>query len=61
MVAGDTLWGLDAFAHLNTTSPTNLLLCKGGFIEIPAVDFQDLVTMIDGREAGLPWKPKTPV
>lgn len=54
VLAGDTLWGLETFSTLQTTSPTNLLFCKGGFIEITAVDYDDLVKMIVGREAGWP-------
>ena len=45
--AGDILWFLETFDGLSKTSPTNMLFCKGGFIEITAKDYQTLTDLID--------------
>ena len=38
--AGDELWGLSPFQENLRTQPTNLILCKGGFIEISKDDYE---------------------
>lgn len=40
--AGELLWFLEAFREVGNTSPTNMLFCKGGFMEIPESDFERL-------------------
>lgn len=45
--SGDILWFLEAFEGLSNTSPTNMIFCKGGFIEITAKDYRSLVDMIE--------------
>lgn len=46
--AGDKLWFLSVFQDLTRTTPTNMLLCKGGFMPISATDHKLLVAHIDG-------------
>lgn len=47
--AGDALWGLSPFQRQMKTTPTNLIFCKGGFIEISRDDHEYLVDFIEGR------------
>ena len=41
--ADDTLWALSPFQGTMKTTPTNLIFCKGGFIEISGDDYMYLV------------------
>lgn len=43
---GDILWFLDAFEGLSTTTPTNIVFCKGGVMEISKKDYETLLDMI---------------
>ncbi|GMU52620.1 MAG: hypothetical protein AMXMBFR33_17660 [Candidatus Xenobia bacterium] len=49
---GDSLWFLDVFRELNNTVPTNMLFCRGGFIEIPGSDYDYLRGILGGAEVG---------
>lgn len=46
--AGEMLWALSPFQGTLRTTPSNLVFCKGGFIEITADDFDILKETIDG-------------
>lgn len=46
--ARDELWGLSPYYGLNTTTPTNMIFSKGGFVEISKADYARLVAMVDG-------------
>jgi hypothetical protein len=46
--AGEMLWALSPFQGTIKTTPTNLIFCKGGFIEISAQDYDVLVQTVDG-------------
>ncbi len=48
--AGDTLWFLDVFKDLDNTEPTNLIRCKGGFIEVSDRDYDYLRGLMSGAE-----------
>jgi hypothetical protein len=48
--AGDVLWGLSPFQGSINTTPTNLIFCKGGFIEISADDYRWLVDWLDSSD-----------
>ncbi|MBN1944777.1 MAG: EVE domain-containing protein [Bradymonadales bacterium] len=48
---GDVLWGLSPFQGEMKTTPTNLMLCKGGFIEITQDDYDWLVGWMGGSKA----------
>lgn len=56
--AGDTLWFLDVFKDLDNTEPTNMLLCRGGFVEITDRDYDYLRGLMSGQEKAQPlaWK-----
>jgi predicted RNA-binding protein len=41
--AGDELWGMAPFQENLRTEPTNLILCKGGFIEISKDDYEHVL------------------
>jgi len=59
--AGDALWGLSAFHGTLRTPPTNLILCRGGFIDITSAEYDALSSWIAGRtEAPWPRAPKSP-
>ena len=45
--AGEMLWALSPFQGTLNTTPTNLMFCKGGFIEISAEDHRLMVSAID--------------
>lgn len=45
--AGDILWFLETFDGLFKTSPSNMIFCKGGFIEITEKDYRTLTELID--------------
>lgn len=47
--ARELLWGLSACNESLKTEPTNLLLCKGGFMEIPEDDYLWLRRMLAGE------------
>ncbi|MEZ4458796.1 MAG: hypothetical protein R3E66_03525, partial [bacterium] len=40
--AGDVLWHLSPFEDLTTTTPTNLIFCRGGFVQISDSDVERL-------------------
>jgi hypothetical protein len=46
--AGDELWGLAPFEGLKTTTPTNMIFCKGGFVEISKNDYERVVELTRG-------------
>ena len=48
--AGNNLWYLSVFPSQMKTTPTNLILCKGGFIEISSSDYNDLVDLIENKQ-----------
>jgi len=47
--ARELLWGLSVCDEGIKTEPTNLLFCKGGFMEIPGSDYQWLRDVMDGK------------
>jgi len=47
--ARELLWGLTVWGETFTTLPTNMLLCKGGFMEIPESDYQWLRAVMRGE------------
>ncbi len=49
--ARELLWGLTVCSEGIKTEPTNLLFCKGGFMEIPESDYQWLRDVMAGRAA----------
>ncbi len=48
--ARELLWGLSICETNLKTEPTNLLFCKGGFLEIPPPDHAWLRNVLDGRQ-----------
>lgn len=52
--ARELLWGLSAFENGLTTSPANLIFCKGGFMEITATDHEWLRGVLAGKAPGGP-------
>ncbi len=48
--AEDTLWFLEAFSQVTNTEPTNVLFCRGGFVEIPDSDYDFLRRLLSGAE-----------
>ena len=47
--ARELLWGLSVCDEGIKTEPTNLLFCKGGFMEIPESDYQWLRDVMAGK------------
>lgn len=47
--AGDALWGMSFCCDGMKTSPTNLMLCKGGFMEISEEDWGFLRGKVDAE------------
>ncbi len=47
--ARELLWGLSVCDEGIKTEPTNLLFCKGGFMEIPQADYDWLRAVLAGR------------
>jgi hypothetical protein len=47
--ARELLWGLSVCSEGIKTEPTNLLFCKGGFMEIPESDYTWLCDVMAGR------------
>lgn len=47
--ARELLWGLSVCDENLKTEPTNLLFCKGGFMEIPAADYDWLRAVLRGE------------
>ena len=45
---GDELWGMTPFQENMRTTPMNLVLCKGGFIEISKEDYEHVVELTRG-------------
>jgi hypothetical protein len=52
--ARELLWGLSVCDASLKTEPTNLLLCKGGFMEIPEDDYLWLRRMLAGEAPATP-------
>lgn len=52
--ARELLWGLSVFSGGIKTTPWNLLMCKGGFMEIPAKDYHWLRDVVADR---VPQRP----
>lgn len=50
------LWGLDEFANGAKTTPSNMLLCRGGFMRITPADREYLLNVLDGT-----WRSPTPL
>ena len=48
--AGIALWSLEQFLTLHNTQPTNMIYCKGGFVEITAQDYDTLVAIVKGEK-----------
>lgn len=46
--AGHALWSLEQFLELSRTTPTNMIYCKGGFVEITSEDHRALVALVNG-------------
>ncbi len=44
----ELLWGLSVCDEGSKTAPTNLLFCKGGFVQIPKADYDWLRDVIPG-------------
>jgi hypothetical protein len=52
--AKELLWGLEEFKEGAKTTPSNMLLCRGGFMAITDEDFDWLTKVLDGT-----WTPET--
>ena len=52
--ARELLWGLSVCGEGIKTEPTNLLFCKGGFMEIPKDDYDWLRDVMAGRASPTP-------
>ena len=48
---GEMLWALSPFQGTLKTTPSNLIFCKGGFIEISPDDFDHLRKWMESRQA----------
>jgi hypothetical protein len=46
--AREVLWGLSVWGDTLKTQPTNMLFCKGGFLEIPDRDYDWLRAVLRG-------------
>jgi hypothetical protein len=46
---GDALWYLETYSDLESTTPVNMLMCRGGFQEITDRDFDFLKSVMEGR------------
>jgi hypothetical protein len=46
--AKELLWGLSIFGEDMKTSPANMLLCKGGFMQITEEDYKWVRSVLDG-------------
>ena len=44
--SGDELWFLEAFRDLENTEPTNVLFCRGGFVDISDADYDRLRALL---------------
>ena len=52
--ARELLWGLSVCSEGINTEPTNLLFCKGGFMEIPEADYDWLRAVLRGEAPASP-------
>lgn len=52
--ARELLWGLSVCNEELKTEPTNLLFCRGGFLEIPESDYEWLRSIMSGEVPSSP-------